>query len=293
MPNLKKNPDILSFSFTTLNTRKMLSFFSYFWSSALLERRLEGTPHGGVMFNHICISSVQFNRSVMSNSLQPHGPQHARPPCPSPTPKVYPSSCPSSWWCHPTISSSVIPFSSCSQSLPASGSFQMSQLSSSGGQSIGISASTSVLPMNIQDWSPLGWMGWTSLQSKGLSKSLLQHHSSKASILRCSAFFIVELSHPYMTTGKTIALTRWTFVNKVMPLLFNMLSRLVITFLPKSMCLLISWLHICITPCKITLKQSEGTLHFFRRYRASRFFPKWLIWLSSFMKYVHFILNSL
>ena len=115
-------------------------------------------------------SSVQFSRSVMSDSLQPHGPQHARPPCPSPTPGVYPNSCPSSWWCHPTISSSVVPFSSCPQSLPASGSFPMSQLFTSGGQSIGVSASASVLPMNIQDWSPLGLTGWFSLQSKGLSR---------------------------------------------------------------------------------------------------------------------------
>ena len=118
-------------------------------------------------------------------------------------------------------------------SFPASGSFQMSQLFTSVGQSIGVSASTSVFPMNTQDWSPLGCTGWISLQSKGLS-SLLQHHSSKASILRCSAFFIVQLSHPYMTPRKTIALTRQTFVDKVMSLLFNMVSRLVITFLPRS-----------------------------------------------------------
>ena len=116
----------------------------------------------------------------------------------------------------------------------------MSQLFTSGGQSIGISASASVLPVNIQGWSPLGWTGWISLQSKGLS-SLVQHHSSKASILQCSAFFIVQLSHPCMTTGKTIALTRWTFVGKVMSLVFNMLSRLVITFLPRNKHLLISW----------------------------------------------------
>ena len=115
-------------------------------------------------------SSVQFSHSVVSNSLQPHESQHARPPCWSPTPGVYPNSCPSSWWCHPAISSSVIPFSSCPQSLPASGSFPMSQLFTWGGQSTGVSASTSVLAMNIQDWSPLGWTGWISLQSKGLSR---------------------------------------------------------------------------------------------------------------------------
>ena len=115
-------------------------------------------------------SSVQFSHSVLSSSLWPHRLQHARPPCPSPTPRVYPNSCPLSRWCHPTISSSVIPFSSCPQSSPASGSFQMGQLFASGGQSIGVSASTSVLPMNIQDWFPLGWTGWISLQSKGLSR---------------------------------------------------------------------------------------------------------------------------
>ena len=118
----------------------------------------------------------------------------------------------------------------------------MSQLSSSGGQSTGASASASVLPMNIQDWFPLGLTDLISLLSRGL-KSLLQHHSSKALILQCSAFFTVQLSHPYMTTGKTIALTRWTFVRKVMSLLFNMLSRLVVTFLPRSKHLLISWLQ--------------------------------------------------
>ena len=156
----------------------------------------------------------------MSNSLQPHRLQHARPPCPSPTPRVYQNSCPLSQWCHPTMSSSVVPFSSHLQSFPASGSFPMSQFFPSGGQSIGVSASASVLPTTTQDWSSLGWNGWISLQSKGL-KNLLQHHCSKASILQCSAFFIVQLSHPYMTTGKTIALTKWTFVGKVMSLLFN------------------------------------------------------------------------
>ena len=173
--------------------------------------------------------SVQFSCSVMSNSLWPHGLQHARPPCPLSTPGIYSNSCPLSQWCHPAISSSVVPFFSCLQSFAASGSFPRSQFFTSGGQTIGVSASASVLPMNIQDWFPLGWTGWISLQSKGQSKSLLQHHSSKASILLSSAFFIVQLSHPYMTTGKTIALTRQTFVGKVISLLFNMLSRLVIT----------------------------------------------------------------
>ena len=114
--------------------------------------------------------SVQFSHSVMSDSLWPHKLQHDMPPCPSTTPRVHPNSCPLSWWCHLTISSSVITFSSCPLSFPASRSFQMSQLFAPGGQSIGVSASTSVLPMNTQDWCPPRWTGWISLQSKGLSK---------------------------------------------------------------------------------------------------------------------------
>ena len=115
-------------------------------------------------------SSVHFSCSVMSDFLRPHELQHARPPCSLPTLGVHSDSRPLSQWCHPAISSSVIPFSSCPQSFPASGSFQMSQLFASGGQSIGVSALISVLPMNTQDWSPLGWTGWISLQSKGLSR---------------------------------------------------------------------------------------------------------------------------
>ena len=116
-------------------------------------------------------TSVQFSHSVVSNSLRPHGLQHTRPPCPSPTSRVYSNSRPLSWWCHPTISASVIPFSSSLQFFPASESFPMSQFFVSGGQSIGVSASTSAFPMNIQDWFPLGWTGWISWQSKGLSKA--------------------------------------------------------------------------------------------------------------------------
>ena len=121
-------------------------------------------------FHLLLISSVQFSSSVVSDSLWLHELQHARLPCPSPTPGVHPNPCPLSRWCHPTISSSVVPFSSFPQSFPASGSFQMSQLFISGGQSTGVSASTSFLPKNTQDWSPLGWTGWISLQSKGLSR---------------------------------------------------------------------------------------------------------------------------
>jgi len=153
------------------------------------------------------------------------------------------NSCPLSRWCHPTISSPVVHFSSCLQSFPTSRSFQMSQLFASSGQNIKVSASTSVPPMNTQDWFPFR-MDWLDLLAvQGTLKSLLQHHSSKASILLRPAFFMVQLSHPYMTTAKTVALIRWTFVDKVMSLLFNMLSRLVITFLPRSKRLLISWLQ--------------------------------------------------
>ena len=132
------------------------------------------------LFNMICASIVtrhffmgvlQFSCSVVSDSLWPYGPQHTRHPCPSSTPRVHPNSCPLSRWCHPTISSSVGPFSSCPKSFPASGSFQMSQLFAPGGHSIGVSASASVLPMNTQGWSPLRWTGWTSLQSNGLSRA--------------------------------------------------------------------------------------------------------------------------
>ena len=123
-----------------------------------------------MLWLHLPLSSVQFSHSVVSDSLRPHGLQHARPPCPSPTPGVYSNSRPLSRWCHPAIASSVVPFSSCPQSFSASGSFPMSQLLASGGQSTGVSASASVPPMNTQDWSPFVWTGWISLQSKGLSR---------------------------------------------------------------------------------------------------------------------------
>ena len=132
--------------------------------------------------------SVHFNRWVVSDSLLPHESQHARSPCPSPTPGVYSNSCPLSRWCHPAISSSVIPFFSCPQSLPASGSFPVSQLLAWGGQSIGVSASASVLPMTTQDWSPLGWTGWISLQSKGLSRVFSN------TIVQKRQFFSAQLS---------------------------------------------------------------------------------------------------
>ena len=193
---------------------------------------LQTVGHDWVIIHY----NIQFSCSVMSDSLWPHKPQHARLPCPSPTPRAY---YPLHQWYYPNTSSSVIPFSSCLQSFPASGSFLMSQLFTSGGQSIGISAQASVLPMNTQDWFPLQLTGLISLQSKGLSRVF-----SNITVWK-HQFFGTQLSlrsnsHPHMTTGKTIALTRQTFVRKVMFLLFNMLSRFVIAFLPRSKHLLIS-----------------------------------------------------
>ena len=189
--------------------------------------------------------SVQFSSvTQLCLTLWPHGRQHARLPCPSPTPRAYSNWCPLSQRCHPTIWSSAVPFSSCLQSFPASGSFQMSQLFESGGQSIGVSASTPVLPMNEHPGLISFRMDWLDLLAvQRTLKSLIQCHSSKASILHHSTFLIVQLSHPYMITGKTIALMKWTSVGKVMSLLFNMLSRLVVTFLPRSKYLFISWLQ--------------------------------------------------
>ena len=182
---------------------------------------------------------LQFSCSVVSDSLQPHESQHARPPCPSPTPRIHSDSRPSSPWCHPAISSSVVPFFSCPQSLPASKSFPMSQLFAWG---IGVSASASVLPMNTQDWSRLGWTGWISLQSKGLSRVFSN------TTIQTHQFFGAQLSsksnsHICTWPLENMALTRWTFAGKVISLLFNILSRLVIVFLPKSKHLLISWLQ--------------------------------------------------
>ena len=169
--------------------------------------------------------------SDVSRSLQPHWLQHARLPCPSLSPGVCSNSCLLSQWCYLTISSSVVTFFSCLQSFSASGSFPVSQFFASGGQSIGVSASASILPMNVQDWFPLGWTGWISLLSKRLSR--VSSNTTKFKSINSLAFsfcYKVQLPHPYKTTGKAIALTRWTFVGKVMPLLFNMLSSLVTTF---------------------------------------------------------------
>ena len=193
---------------------------------------------------HLPHCFIQFSLSVMSYSFRPHGMQHTRPSCLSPAPGVYSNTCSLCQRCHPTISSSVVPFSSRRRSFPASGSFQMSQFFASGGQSIYQSFSFNISPSNEYSQLISFRMDWLDLlAAQGTLKSLLQHHNSKAIILQPLTFFIVQLSHPYMTTGKTIALTRWTFVCKVMSLLFNTLSRLVITFLPRSKRLLISWLQ--------------------------------------------------
>ena len=160
---------VMSLLFNMLSRFVIVNFivicvYVYIWTHIKILRPFQ------FQFAFLTFSSVQFSHSVISDSLRPHELQHARPPCSSPTPGVHPNPCPLSWWCHPTISSSLIPFSSCPQSFPASGSFPMSQLFASGGESIGISASTSVLPMNTQDWSLLGWTAWISLLSKGLSR---------------------------------------------------------------------------------------------------------------------------
>ena len=212
--------------------------------------------------------TVQFSYSVVSNSLWPHGLQHTRFPCPSPTPGACSNSCPQSRWRHPTISSSVVPFYSCLQSFPSI--FRVF----SNDSDLHIrwpkfwSFSFSISPDNEYSELISFRMDWLDLLAvQGTLKSLLQHHSSKASILQLSAFFLVQLSHPYMTTGKTIALTRQTFVGKAMSLLFNMLSRLLITFLPRSKCLLISWLQsssaLILEPPKISLSLFPLFSHLF------------------------------
>ena len=164
-------------------SRTRLSNWTCMGENKLITQRL--------LLSNVTMQSVQFSHSVVSDSLRPHESQHSRPPCPSATPGVHSDSRPSSQWCHPAISSSVVPFSSCPQSFPTSGSFQMSQLFPSGGQSIGVSASASVLPMNTQDWSPLGWTGWTSLKSKVLSRVF-----SNLMKLQCSRFLQNAVSFP-------------------------------------------------------------------------------------------------
>ena len=202
----------------------------------------------------------------MSDSLRPHELQHTRLPCPSPTLGIYSNSCPLNQWRHPSISSFVIPFSSRLQSFPASGSFQMSHFFTSDG----LSFSYSISPSNEYSGLTSFRIHWLDLLAvQGTLKSLLQQHSSKASILWHSAIFIVQLSHPYVTTWKTITLTRWTFVGKVMSLLFNILSRLLIPFLPRSKHFLISWLQ---SPSAVILEPPKVNSHCFHC------FPIYLPW---------------
>ena len=204
---------------------------------------------------------VQSSSSAVSDSLRPHALQHTRLPCPSPTPRACSNSCPSSQWCHSTISSSVsCPLLLLPSILPSIRVFSNESALCirwpkywSFGFNISPSNEYSGLISFRIDWFDL-------FAVQGTLKSLLQHHSSKASILRCSAVFMVQLSHPNMTIGKTIALTRWTFVGKGMPLLFNMLSRLVIAFLPRSKCLLISWLQ---SPSAVILESKKINLSLF------------------------------
>ena len=182
------------------------------------------------------VAVLLFSHSVVSDSLRPHELQQARLPCPSPSPGACSNSCPLSHWCHPTISSSVTRFSSCLQSFPASWSFPW--VSSFHQVAKGLNFSFSISPSNEYSGLISFSIDWLDLFAvQGTLKSLLQHHSSKASILQRSTFFMVQLSHPYMTIGKTKASTIWTFVGKVISLLFNMLLRLVIAFLPRSKCL--------------------------------------------------------
>ena len=193
--SLLARPLALSSTISVVSPSLFPGYCPMFQSHQILERSPE------TLFTNLCISSDRFSHSVMSNSLWPHGMQHTRLPCPSPTLGAFSNSCPSSWWCHLAISSSVIPFSSCPQSFPASESFLMSQLFPSVGQSVRVSASASVLPMSIQDQSfRMYWLDLLAIQ--GTLKSLFQTHSSKASILWHSDFFIVQLLHPHLTTVK-------------------------------------------------------------------------------------------
>ena len=174
------------------NRRQRINFCGErLWRKKKIKEK-KNRSHSTIQF-----SSVQFSCSVVSNSLRPHEPQHARSPCPSPTPGVYSNPCPLSHWCHPAISSSVVPFSSCPQSLPASGSFPMSQLFSSGGQRIGVSASTSVLPVNTQDCSSSGWTGWISLQSRGSQESPWTPHFKS---INSSALSFLSQSNSHIHT---------------------------------------------------------------------------------------------
>ena len=204
----------------------------------------------------------------MSDSLRPHDLQHARLPCPSlSSPRVCSDSCPLSQGCHPTISSSVVPFYSCSQFFPTTGSFPVIRLFASGGQSIGASASATVLPMNIQGWFPLGLTGLISLQSKGLSRVFSSSTVWKHQLFSAQPSL---LSNSHTHTWKTIALTRWTFVVKAMCLLFNTLSRFVTAIVPRNKRLFN--FMAAVTVCSDFRVQEKGTWHCFH------IFPIYLPW---------------
>ena len=198
-------------------------------------------------------ASVQFSHSFVSYSLRPHELQHARLPCPSPNPGVYSNSCPVSRWYHPTISSSVIPFSYWLQSFPDSRSFQCVSSSHQVAKVLEFQLQHQSFKWVFETDFPLEWTGWIPLQSRDLSRVF--SNTTKASVYQHSAFFIVQLSHPYMTTGKTIALARQTFVGKVTSLVFNMMSRLVITFFLRSKHLLISCLQ---SPSAVILEHKKN-----------------------------------
>ena len=215
----------------------------------------------------------------MSNSLWSHGLQHSRLPCPL-SPRVCSNWCLLSQWCHPIIFSSVVPFSSCPQSFPASGPFPVSQLFMSGGQSLG--ASVSVLPMNIQDWFSLGLTALISLLSKGLSRVFSNTTVRRHQFFSTQLFFIVQFSHPHMTTGKTMTLAIWIFVGKMRSLLFHTLARFVIAYLSRSKYLLISCLQSQSTVILESRKINSVTSPIFPHLFAMKWWD-WMPWLVFWM----------
>ena len=269
--------EYISYAMWDMSISKIILFKTWICELSLIGRVLPKFYTGkqwnnSLMHDNKKSQNLLFSHTVISESLQPHRLQHARPLCSSPSLGSCSSSCPLSRWCHQIISSSVIPFYSCFQSFPASGSFLMSQLFALGGQSIEASASASVLPMSIQDWFPLGLTGLASFQFKGLSREPSPTLQFKNIFSLEFNLFMVQLSHSYMTTGKTIALTS---VGKVMCLLFNMLSRFVTAFLPRSKHLFISWLQ---SPSAVILEPPQNSLSLFSLF-PHLFAMKWWNWM--------------